>query len=227
MLYIFGEIWLWMLGAFLLGLLIGWWIWARSLKVRIGELEAQLAEARRQADDAGTARTAAERNLAAANDRVRPLQAEIDGLKADLDACRKGRAELEDALAKARAAGGVATAAASLTGVAALVSPPPAPAAPVYSALMSAPIGTPDNLQLIKGVGEKLDAMLQSIGVFHFRQIANWSADDVAMVDTKLAQFKGRIVRDQWVEQANLLADGKFDEFNARFGELGSEIKKP
>ncbi len=51
-----------------------------------------------------------------------------------------------------------------------------------------------------------LERKLHRVGVFYFWQIAEWSAEDVRYVDRKLAAYKGRIQRDEWVSQANELA---------------------
>ena len=83
-------------------------------------------------------------------------------------------------------------------------------------ALESARDGTPDDLKMIKGVGPKLEGLLQSMGFYHFDQIANWSADEVAWVDANLQGFKGRVSRDNWVEQARLLAAGGETEFSKK-----------
>ena len=61
--------------------------------------------------------------------------------------------------------------------------------------------GKPDDLKRIKGIGEKLETVLNGMGVYFFRQIAAFSADDIAWLDSKL-NFKGRIIRDRWVPQA-------------------------
>ncbi|WP_298969907.1 NADH-quinone oxidoreductase subunit NuoE [uncultured Roseobacter sp.] len=66
-----------------------------------------------------------------------------------------------------------------------------------------------DDLKKIKGVGPKLEKMLNGMGFFHFDQIAAWSADEVAWVDENLEGFKGRVSRDQWVSQARALAEDK------------------
>ncbi|WP_224823389.1 NADH-quinone oxidoreductase subunit NuoE [Cognatishimia sp. MH4019] len=73
-----------------------------------------------------------------------------------------------------------------------------------------------DDLKLIKGVGLKLEALLQSMGFYHFDQIAKWSADEIAWVDDNLEGFKGRVSRDDWVSQAKILADGGETPFSAR-----------
>lgn len=65
--------------------------------------------------------------------------------------------------------------------------------------------GQPDDLKKISGVGPKLEGLLHENGVFHFDQVAAWTADEIAYMDDKLS-FKGRIERDNWIEQATKLA---------------------
>jgi NADH-quinone oxidoreductase subunit E len=50
--------------------------------------------------------------------------------------------------------------------------------------------------------------MLHRMGVFHFDQIAAWTDMNLRWVDQNLTGFKGRAVRDKWVEQAAKLATG-------------------
>ncbi|MDJ0995468.1 MAG: endonuclease [Dinoroseobacter sp.] len=76
--------------------------------------------------------------------------------------------------------------------------------------------GAADDLKKIKGVGPKLEKLLNSHGFFHFGQIANWSASDVAWVDENLVGFKGRATRDEWVDQAKKLAAGEETAFSKR-----------
>ena len=68
--------------------------------------------------------------------------------------------------------------------------------------------GKGDDLKQIKGVGQVLEKLLNTIGVWHFDQIASWKAKDIAHVDGMMAGFKGRITRDEWVKQARVLARG-------------------
>jgi predicted flap endonuclease-1-like 5' DNA nuclease len=65
----------------------------------------------------------------------------------------------------------------------------------------------PDDLKMISGIGPKLEDTLHGLGVFHFDQIANWTPDNIAWVDSFL-KFRGRIVRERWVEQARQLEAG-------------------
>jgi NADH-quinone oxidoreductase subunit E len=71
--------------------------------------------------------------------------------------------------------------------------------------LTAARAGGADDLKLISGVGPKLEGVLNDLGFYHFDQIAAWTADEIAWVDSRL-KFKGRIVRDDWMAQAAKLA---------------------
>ncbi|MDJ0995469.1 MAG: NADH-quinone oxidoreductase subunit E [Dinoroseobacter sp.] len=73
-----------------------------------------------------------------------------------------------------------------------------------------------DDLKRIKGVGPKLETLLNSMGVYHFDQIAAWSAAELAWVDDNLEGFKGRASRDEWISQAKVLATGGETEFSSR-----------
>jgi NADH-quinone oxidoreductase subunit E len=80
--------------------------------------------------------------------------------------------------------------------------------------------GAADNLQRISGVGPKLESTLHSLGFFHYDQIAAWTPDEVKWVNDHL-RFKGRIEREEWIEQARLLAAGNEAAFAERFGTGG------
>jgi NADH-quinone oxidoreductase subunit E len=81
--------------------------------------------------------------------------------------------------------------------------------------------GGADNLKLIKGVGPKLETLLNSMGFFHFDQIAKWTGAEIAWVDENLEGFKGRVSRDDWVAQAKTLAEGGETEFSRRANKDG------
>ena len=83
--------------------------------------------------------------------------------------------------------------------------------------MLSAPRGgIADDLKFIKGIGPKLESLLNEVGVWHFDQIASWKAREIAFVDAKLVGFHGRITRDEWVKQARVLAAGGATEFSAK-----------
>jgi NADH-quinone oxidoreductase subunit E len=76
------------------------------------------------------------------------------------------------------------------------------------SRLKTARKGGADDLKLIWGVGPKMEALLHSMGFFHFDQIAGWSAENLRWVDRRLEAYKGRATRDDWAGQAKKLATG-------------------
>ena len=81
--------------------------------------------------------------------------------------------------------------------------------------------GKADDLKLIKGIGPKLEQLCNELGFYHWDQIANWTAAEVAWVDANLKGFKGRVSRDNWVDQAKTLAAGGTTEFAERAEKSG------
>jgi len=82
---------------------------------------------------------------------------------------------------------------------------------------LSAPRGDgADDLKKIKGVGPKLEVLLNDLGFYHFDQIAKWNDAEVAWVDQNLKGFKGRVSRDKWVSQAKTLSAGGETDFSKK-----------
>ncbi len=103
---------------------------------------------------------------------------------------------------------------------AAPVSLASAPAKPVHEGvkpqgLEAAREGKADDLKRIRGIGPQNEGRLHALGIWHFDQIAGWSADEVQWVGSYLA-FPGRIEREDWVGQAKVLAAGADTEFSKR-----------
>lgn len=82
---------------------------------------------------------------------------------------------------------------------------------------------SPDDLKLIKGIGRQNEGRLHGLGIWHFDQIASWSAQNIEWVGSYLA-FPGRIEREDWVAQAKALAQGAETAFAKRVkaGEVSS-----
>jgi predicted flap endonuclease-1-like 5' DNA nuclease len=186
---------LWLLGPLLLGILTAWWIWGGRRN------EAEVAYAEPEAEPA---------RFAAPPVAAPPVAA----------------APLPEPVAPEPVA--------PVSFSAPPVAVAPVPAAPVVAAPVAAAaigltaigipaaVGAPDDLLQIKGIGPKLNDLLISLGVRRFDQMSAWGASDVAKVDEHLGAFTGRIERDQWIEQAGLLARGAIAEFEAKFGKLES-----
>jgi predicted flap endonuclease-1-like 5' DNA nuclease len=115
--------------------------------------------------------------------------------------------------------------------VAPVVAAPAVAAEPLRMAKMERPRGItmarngkPDDLLRISGVGPKNEKILHSLGFFHFDQIAAWTPEQVNWVDDHL-RFGGRIEREEWINQARLLADGNEAEFAKLYGTGGEGSK--
>lgn len=72
-----------------------------------------------------------------------------------------------------------------------------------------------DDLKQIKGVGVTLEKKLNAAGITSFEQIARWNSRDIAEMN-KLLSFSGRIERENWIEQAHILARGGQTDFSRR-----------
>ncbi len=69
-----------------------------------------------------------------------------------------------------------------------------------------------DKLRQIQGIGAKLEHTLNELGIYQFRQIAEFTATDLLWLDQQLGAFKGRISRDNWVGQAEALSLEQVDQ---------------
>lgn len=90
-------------------------------------------------------------------------------------------------------------------------APEPAPVAPSVQGerppKLAAPRGgLPDDFTLIGDVSGIQQTTLNSLGIFHFEQIAAWTPAHVAWVDRYL-RLRGRIAEEEWVEQAQELVE--------------------
>ena len=95
---------------------------------------------------------------------------------------------------------------------------PQAPAPALATASLNA--DGKDDLTRLKGVGPKLAAALEGLGITSLETIANWDDAEIDRVDSKLGRFQGRIRRDDWVTQARLLTGGDKAAYEAKFGRL-------
>ncbi len=196
--FLISEMVVLILLAALLGLLVGWLIWGRRSTVEI---------------DNGDA----------------------DRLRRDLETCRAGYAEKDARIAALETADSATDLAADapVETPAAIASFGEAmPEAAVDydgdgiaegadegvkpATLTAARGGIADDLKQIKGIGPKMETMCNALGFYHFDQIAAWTPDEEAWVNANLAGFKGRVSRDNWIEQAKLLAAGGETEFSKR-----------
>ena len=85
---------------------------------------------------------------------------------------------------------------------------------------------TSNDLKRIRGIGVLIEKRLHAMGVTDYEHIANWTADDIDRVSQTL-DFKGRIERENWVEQARILSAGGHTEFSRRVDRGEVETSRP
>jgi predicted flap endonuclease-1-like 5' DNA nuclease len=156
----------------------------------------------------------------APKDIAQPLAAVV---KADVPASKTAKAPVKTAATKKAAAPKAAAPKAAAKPVAQKAK---AEKAPKAKAAKPAPVSSiPENLELIKGLGPKVNTLLKGLGVTSFAQVASWTAADVSEIDAQLGAFAGRITRDNWIDQAQLLAAGDVTGFEQKYGALGTGAK--
>ncbi len=83
---------------------------------------------------------------------------------------------------------------------------------PLPSSVPTATIDEVDDLKEILGVGPFLEKKLHAFGIYTFRQVAALTPNVIKELGATFGSFSGRIVREQWVEQAKELHEKKFGE---------------
>jgi predicted flap endonuclease-1-like 5' DNA nuclease len=146
--------------------------------------------------------TRLERELEQARAANASQRAEIERLETRTAELRPSAAESSVTPAPAAAAGTVgappiaAPVAVERVSTEAQTAPPPA---------LTGPEGEPDDLKRISGIGPGIEKTLHELGIFHYRQIAAFTPENVAWIDQRL-RFRGRIEREDWIGQARRLA---------------------
>ena len=119
----------------------------------------------------------------------------VEHLRSAVQAAKRRIAQLEDELAEAQRA----------IAAAATPSADPARADAAPPERLAAPDGPADDLKRIAGIGPGIEEKLNQIGIFHFRQVAALSEENIAWLDQRL-RLRGRLERQDWIGQARALA---------------------
>lgn len=77
--------------------------------------------------------------------------------------------------------------------------------------------GPADDLKLISGVGPVLEGKLNGVGITKWSQVAAMTPEEIERLESSL-NFKGRVGRDNWLQQAEVLARGGVEEYRKVFG---------
>ena len=96
-----------------------------------------------------------------------------------------------------------------------------APKAEAAPAAVTAEALDASNLSLISGVGPTIEKKLRAAGVASWNDIAAWSDEDIARLDTEL-KLGGRATKEEWVAQAKELLAGKAPRAKADQAEKAS-----
>jgi predicted flap endonuclease-1-like 5' DNA nuclease len=82
-------------------------------------------------------------------------------------------------------------------------------AVPAGAELPAAPPGAaPDDLEVIRGIGPRINGELRQMGIVTFAQLAALTPTQIGHLEEKIG-FPGRVAREHWIEQAReLLAKG-------------------
>ena len=177
----------------------------KALQERLPPLEAELAQAKRAAEQAAAGE-------ARANATVTALREEVGRLRRQLES-------RVDAAVPAEAGGGPA-APPAVEGAARPAAAAPVAATPASAGMAPAADSIPsgivvpaaglgpafrDDLTRIKGIGKVIERKLHELGITTFKQIAELSPDDIRRIDTAIDFLPGRVEREHWVEQARKL----------------------
>jgi predicted flap endonuclease-1-like 5' DNA nuclease len=203
---------------------------AAAAEVAEGARIAAIAKAAEEARVAAEAKAVEEARIAAV-----AKAAEAARVAADAKAAKRVRTtaaakadEEARSVVEARIAAGAREAAAKIAndpGVAATASVADAGTSHPGSkpaGIAAPPDGETDDLKLIKGIGPKNEKACNALGIYQFRQIADWTPDEAVWVGHHMA-FPGRIEREHWIAQARLLASGGETE-HARAVKSGSLV---
>lgn len=200
-----AENWWLVVAALLIGVLVAWWVFSTPRRTTITRDEAPdvgkpgkaqrnhaLIDSPRDATQTGPAH-----DSAVAAETIAPSVAGMGGIAAAATAAATMQTESESGQPDHPNA-----------------SPDPTPkqAQPVEGT-------TEDDLTAIKGLGPRISARLKQAGITRFAQIAAWSDDEITDWDTRM-NFKGRVARDRWVDQARLLGSGDTAAYEVEFGKL-------
>jgi predicted flap endonuclease-1-like 5' DNA nuclease len=223
---LFWQIVVFLIVAAALGFVVGWVLrGARSLGEQVGAAPGQAGGEAALSDERDRLRTelqAAREAQAEAENALVELRQLADargGRVHELEQAearsRERIASLEQELSEARAAGHrhddatpIVSRPATEAQLAAAVPPPAEPVRGTPPPPLPAPEGEPDDLKRISGIGPGIEKTLHALGIYHFRQIAQLTPDNVAWIDQRL-RFRGRIQREDWIGQAKRLASGE------------------
>jgi len=171
---------LFLLIAFLIGLIAGWLYWRsrlEDLRTRLTANQENLARTQVDLEVLTREHQRLESEWTVSKDQLRVCQAEKGQMRAELQALRESVGTEE--------------------------APSPSGTDTSLSARLPKSVaGEKDDLKRISGVGPAIEKRLNALGIFTYEQVSRFDEHLVEQVNQAIEFFPGRIARDNWVGQA-------------------------
>lgn len=75
--------------------------------------------------------------------------------------------------------------------------------------------GEIDDLKEVSGIGLKIEEVLNSLGIYYFDQISEWTPENIEWIENYLS-VKRRVKKEDWIGQAKLLSAGSQTKFSKK-----------
>jgi predicted flap endonuclease-1-like 5' DNA nuclease len=185
-----------LLAAILLGLLLGYIFWYRY-QALYNELEGQH-------EDLNNRFKSLEEEFAALKYKYDEAVKDSKALKSSLNSCEADKATLNAQLARLRDASGQGDDAGKMA----------LGAVPVTAKKAS------DDLKKIEGIGPKIEQLLNNAGIHSFRELAETNVERIQEILDAAGDSFRLAKPNTWPKQAEMAADGRWDELKAWQDEL-------
>lgn len=198
MIYLVGQIWIWLLIALVLGGLLAW-LWLRMTAGR--RVEDQLSPWRDRVSTLERERDALRREVGEVRDRATESETQLAALR---ERMQEQEARFQEQAVESREADVAASSPDEDAEDRVPDGPLPATDAPAVAEPAAVTESERDDLTRIKGIGRVLQGKLNELDIMTFARIAAFSDDDIARVNEAIG-FKGRVEREDWIGQARAL----------------------
>ncbi|MEZ4984900.1 MAG: helix-hairpin-helix domain-containing protein [Saprospiraceae bacterium] len=207
---------LWSLLSFLLGALLYHWLFGGK------KYQEQIEQLTIERDGYHAKAVNFEKDLASCKYQLDEANKEIASLKAALSHCESDKAGLKAQLAVASEAGTATGDAALGFAAGAMTGEATARGTTNYTTLLGS-----DNLQIVEGIGPKIDGLLKEAGIGTWGALAAASVDTLQGILDKAGSSFRLAKPDTWPRQAELAHAGQWDELieYQKFLDTGVESK--
>lgn len=181
--------------SFLLGLLLGWWLWSR-FQGMVADLEAQVASWKKKHTDL-------EAELNGLKYQLDEAGKDKDGLRVSLNKCEADKMTLRAKLEQTGDGGSSMVVASGGTGGLKEGTAAPFSLGTIFK---------PHELQIVEGIGPKIEGHLKGAGINNWKDLSEASYDDLKKVLTDAGPRYRIHDPKTWAKQAELALKGNWDE---------------